>query len=293
MTHPNLVFMKAVDGREVLLIGAIPVDLDEESSRLVRDALNALRPEVVMLEGTPQAVCNAMVNCGRWEVRGMRKPNKTDWENLDPAIPPIAIEEAPKKWLFFPIFSGPGGVPEKSIVPIKVAFWAYHLTSAVGGNIAAAVTAAANQGVPLRFLGPKDNGMLMGYAQVRNFAGQAQNELLEEERRKGQLSVDFMNTALRSAERHIREEEEKWLRDARGESSRAIEMIRDRVSDEFAGDALHMMQELAAFLAEGIDKTMQDYHRGAVVLTVDRLPYVQDKLEQAGFAYLSQSTSGQ
>ena len=31
------------------------------------------------------------------------------------------------------------------------------------------VTAAANQGVPLRFLGPKDNGMLQGYAQaIRN-----------------------------------------------------------------------------------------------------------------------------
>ena len=26
--------------------------------------------------------------------------------------------------------------------------------------------------------------------------------------------------------------------------NRAIEMIRDRVSDEFAGDALHMMQEI-------------------------------------------------
>jgi hypothetical protein len=28
------------------------------------------------------------------------------------------------------------------------------------------VTAAANQGVPLRFLGPKDNGMLQGYPQA-------------------------------------------------------------------------------------------------------------------------------
>lgn len=292
VTHPNLVFMKATDGREVLLIGTVPVDLDEESSKLVRDALNALRPEVVMLEGTPQAGVQAMISSGRWEMRGLRKPNDTDWMNLDPELPPVEIEEAPKKWRFLPFLSGPGGAPERSIVPVKVSFWAYHLTSAVGGNIAAAVTAAANQGVPLRFLGPKDNGMLQGYAQVTAFAAQAENELLEEERRKGQLSVDAMNSALQNAEKHIRKDGEKWLQDARGESNRLIEMIRDKISDESAGNALRMMQELASFLADGVDKTMQDYHRGAVVVSVDKLPYVQDKLEQAGFLYLSQSTSG-
>jgi len=178
-------------------------------------------------------------------------------------------------------------------VPVKVSVWAYHLTSAVGGNIAAAVAAAASQGVPLRFLGPKDSGMLQqGYMQVQLFAQQAANELLEEERRKGQLSADAMNTALQRAEKHIRKDQEKWLHDARGESERTIAAIRQQVSDEAAGNAMDMMRELAAYLAAGVDKTMQDFRCGAVILSVDKLSYVQDKLEEAGFQYLSQSTSG-
>eukprot|EP00913_Durusdinium_trenchii_P012136 g11398.t2 len=139
VSHPNLVFMRARDGREVLLIGTVPVDLDEESSRLVRDALNALQPEVVMLEGTPLAGVQAMMSSGRWEMQGLQKPNDTDWMHMDPE--PVEIREAPKKRRFLPFLSGPPAVPERSKVPMKVSFWAYHLTSAVGGNIAAAARA--------------------------------------------------------------------------------------------------------------------------------------------------------
>ncbi|CAJ1359116.1 unnamed protein product [Effrenium voratum] len=172
----------------VLLIGTVPVDLEEESSHLVIDALRALRPEVVMLEGTPLAGVQAMVSSGRWEMRGMRKPNDTDWMHLNPDIQPVEVIREPPKKRHFPFFSGPAAVPERSLVPIKVSFWAYHLTSAVGGNIAAAVTTAASQGVPVRFLGPRDSGVLPGFLKVQQIAEQAAKELLEEERRKGQLS---------------------------------------------------------------------------------------------------------
>jgi len=32
----------------------------------------------------------------------------TDWMNLDPELPPVEIEEAPKKWRFLPFLSGLG-----------------------------------------------------------------------------------------------------------------------------------------------------------------------------------------
>ncbi|CAJ1441425.1 unnamed protein product [Effrenium voratum] len=51
-----------------------------------------------------------------------------------------------------------------------------------------AVTTAASQGVPVRFLGPRDSGVLPGFLKVQQIAEQAAKELLEEERRKGQLS---------------------------------------------------------------------------------------------------------
>lgn len=291
ITHPNLVFMRARDGREVLLIGTVPVDLDQESAHLVGDALNALQPEVVMIEGTPLAGMQAMMVSGRWEMRGIRKPKDTDWMHLDPSIPPVEVTEAPKRRGLLSIFSGPAGVAQKSLVPIKVSFWAYHLTSAVGGNIAAAVKAALNQGVPLRFLGPKDNGMLQGFMQVSQFANQAAGELLEEERRKGQLSGEAMNSALQRAEMNIAQEQGKWLQNARGEANRLIEKIKDQVSEDEAGKAFGMMEEIAGFLADGVSKTMQDYHRGALIVYVDKLSYVQDKLEQAGYAYISQSAA--
>eukprot|EP00434_Breviolum_minutum_P022885 symbB.v1.2.020190.t1/scaffold1681.1/size106035/1 len=87
--------------------------------------------------------------------------------------------------------------------------------------------------------------------QVSQFANQAAGELLEEERRKGQLSGEAMNSALQRAEMNIAQEQGKWLQNARGEANRLIEKIKDQVSEDEAGKAFGMMEEIAGFLADG------------------------------------------
>jgi len=171
-------------------------------------------------------------------------------------------------------------------VPIKVQYWAYHLLGSVGGNMAAAVAASSRLQVPLRFLGPPDGGQ-QGYAQVFMIAQQAAGELLEEERKKGQLSSDDMNVALQRAEKHVREVFEKWARDGRAECNRLMASLKQDASEIF-----NQQEDRARFIAEAVLKTMQDYKRGAVVLTtIEQYLSVQEQLEQAGFAYVSSCAS--
>mmetsp|Transcript_33418 Transcript_33418/g.76983 ORF Transcript_33418/g.76983 Transcript_33418/m.76983 type:complete len:332 (-) Transcript_33418:44-1039(-) len=283
--HPNLARLRAADGREVLLIGSLCVDLDEESSQLVTSAINAQGPDVVMLEGSPTAVSQAMLTTGHWEMLGLRRPNDTDWMHLDPSIRPVELSAPVKKRRFLQFFSGPPA-PERSLVPIKVQYWAYHLLGSVGGNMAAAVAASSRLQVPLRFLGPPDGGQ-QGYAQVFMIAQQAAGELLEEERKKGQLSSDDMNVALQRAEKHVREVFEKWARDGRAECNRLMASLKQDASEIF-----NQQEDRARFIAEAVLKTMQDYKRGAVVLTtIEQYLSVQEQLEQAGFAYVSSCAS--
>lgn len=280
--HPNLARLRANDGREILLIGTLCVDLDEESAGLVTNALNAQRPEVVMLEGSPPAVSNAMISTGHWEILGMRRPNDTEWMNLDPDLRPVELQRPPQKRRFWQLFSGPVA-PERSLVPLKVSIWAYHLMSSVGGNLCATVAAASRLNVPLRFLGPPEGGM-QGYVQVNAIAQQAASELLEEERKKGQLSSEDMNVALQRAEKHVREVFDKWAHDGRAECNRLLETLKKEGPEIYS-----QQEERATRLAQAVLRTMEDYRRGAVVLTtIEQYIIVQKQLEEAGFVFVSQ-----
>mmetsp|Transcript_148955 Transcript_148955/g.211598 ORF Transcript_148955/g.211598 Transcript_148955/m.211598 type:complete len:332 (-) Transcript_148955:60-1055(-) len=280
--HPNLARLRANDGREILLIGTLCVDLDEESARLVTNALNAQHPEVVMLEGSPPAVSQAMISTGHWEILGIRRPNDTEWMNLDPELHPVELQRPRQKRGFLQLFSG-SVAPERSLVPLKVNFWAYHLLSSVGGNLCATVAAASRLNVPLRFLGPPEGGM-QGYVQVSAIANQAAGELLEEERKKGQLSSEDMNVALQRAEKHVREVFDKWAHDGRAECNRLLETLKKEGPEIYS-----QQEERASRLAESVLRTMEDYRRGAVVLTtIEQYVTVQKELEQAGFVFVSQ-----
>ncbi|CAE8644763.1 unnamed protein product, partial [Polarella glacialis] len=233
MCHPNLARLRRADGREVLLIGTLPLDLDGESRKLVNNALSAQHPDIVMVEGTPAAGVSAMLMAGGWDMLGLRKPRELDWLDLGDAQPVELPRPPPKKrgWLGKLISGSPQQIIERSLVPVKVGHWAYHLRGSVGGDIAAAVATAAATGVPLRFLGPQDGG-LQGHVQVAMFAEQAANEMIEEEHKKGQMSAADMNAALQRAETHMREDAGRWLRDSRSESSRLMEHLQTKVPEE-------------------------------------------------------------
>eukprot|EP00931_Biecheleriopsis_adriatica_P074454 TRINITY_DN48505_c0_g1_i1.p1 TRINITY_DN48505_c0_g1~~TRINITY_DN48505_c0_g1_i1.p1 ORF type:complete len:331 (-),score=71.30 TRINITY_DN48505_c0_g1_i1:91-1083(-) len=290
MCHPNLARLRGEDGQEVLLIGTLPLDLDGSSRQLVTDALAAQRPDVVMVEGTPGAGVNAMLMSGRWDFLGMRKPNNTDWMDLGPDVAPVELPRpVQKKRGFLQLISGTSPQPpQRSLVPVKVGYWAYHLRGSVGGDVAIAVTTAAAKGVPLRFLGPSDGGF-QGHVQVTLLAEQAARELLEEEHRKGQMSSSDMNAALKRAESHMRQDAGKWLRDARGETARLMQHLKEKMPEEVSSAVTAKLEERASRMAEIIKKTMEeDFRRGAVVLAVDQLVNVEGKLQQAGFSYVSQ-----
>lgn len=283
--HPNLSHLRDGDDREVLLIGTLPLDLDGASGSLVHGALGALRPDVVMVEGTWTAGVNAMLVSGRWELHGVTPPIRTNWSDIGD-MGPVELPR-PKKKGFLGFGGSPARWPERSLVPVKVGKWAYHLRGLVGGDIASAVMDAASKGVPVKFLGPPDGGF-QGHMQVSLLAQQAMSELLEEEGQRGsQMSSADVDAALRRAEGHVREDAGKWLRDARGETSRLKEQLSQRLPKEMHTEMTHRLEERTVETVSRIASTMKAYRRGAMVLAVDQLVAVESQLLRAGYSYIS------
>lgn len=284
--HPSLSHLAGADGREVLLIGTLSLDLDGASGSLVRSALGALMPDVVMIEGTWTAGVNAMLLSGKWELHGgPPAPGSFNWTDTGDAGP---VELPRPKRRGFLGAGPPPRWPERSLVPVKVGNWAHHLRGSVGGDVAAAVTVAAASGVPVRFLGPQDGGF-QGHVQVSLLAQQAAMELLEEEQQRGQqLAPADVDAALLRAESHVRDEAGKWLQDVRGETSRLTEHLRDRVPAKVRRTLAERMDMRTRGMAESISKAMESRRRGAVVLAMDQLVAVEGRLKEAGYSYLSE-----
>merc|ERR1719471_1408963 len=73
--HPNLSHLRHREqGRELLLIGTLPLDISGASQALVSKSLKALKPEVVMVEGSLNSGVNAMIFSGKWEQHGTPAP---------------------------------------------------------------------------------------------------------------------------------------------------------------------------------------------------------------------------
>eukprot|EP00929_Paragymnodinium_shiwhaense_P020981 TRINITY_DN13811_c0_g1_i1.p1 TRINITY_DN13811_c0_g1~~TRINITY_DN13811_c0_g1_i1.p1 ORF type:complete len:347 (+),score=86.31 TRINITY_DN13811_c0_g1_i1:55-1095(+) len=286
--HPNLSRLRREDGAEVLLIGTLPLDLDGQSKSLVSGALEALQPDVVMVEGSPMAGVSALVLSGQWQMHGMPPPNFTERANIGDAAP-VAIQVVQQKRGFL----GLGGAPEvprlpsESIVPVKVGTWAHHLMSAVGGDVAQAVSSAASYGVPVLWLGPQE-GSFQGHMQVAMLAEQAVKELLEEEGQMGgQMPTADVDAALLSAESRIRFDSAKWLLDARGMTARMTSTMGDRVPPEVREELAQRLRHRAFEAAMRINSAMREYSKGAVVISVDQLVGVEDMLLRNGFRYVS------
>jgi len=288
LCHPSLSRLSAEDGTEVLLIGTLSLDLDGASGELVHGALRTLRPDVVMVEGTWTAGVSAMLHSGRWELHGAPPaPGKVNWTDIGDAEP-VELPRPKRRGLLSFSSAGPARWPERSLVPVKVGSWAFHLRGSVGGGIAAALTTAAASGVPLHFLGPADGGF-QGHVHVTLLAQQAAQELLEEEQQRGaQMAPDDVDAALRRAESHVRDEADRWLHDARKESSRFEEHLHsDRMPAKVRETVAERLEQWTQGLAERIDRTMQEHSRGAVVLAVEQLVAVEGKLLDSGYAYVS------
>lgn len=285
--HPNLSHLRNSDGRDVLLVGTLPLDLDGASEALVANAIGALRPDVVMVQGTWTAGVNAMILSGRWELDGAPPmPSASNWTDIGDAAP---VElSSPRKHGWFSLLGGPPPrFPERSLVPVKVGSWVHYLRGAVGGDIAAAVTSAAKFGVPVHYLGPADGGF-QGHVQVSLLAQQAAMELMEEEQQRGaQMAPEDVDAALRRAEAHVREDASKWLRDARSETERLTEHLRARVPAKVRRALTERLEMRTSGTAERIVGTMHAHQRGAVVLSVDMLVAVEEKLDKAGYSYIS------
>lgn len=286
LCHPTFSHLSAEGGREVLLIGTLSLDLDGASGALVREALSAQQPDVVMVEGTLTAGVNAMLLSGRWEQHGAPPaPGRFNWTDTGDAMP-VELPRQKRRGLLS-WSAGPARWPDRSMVPVKVGYWAHHLRGSVGGDIAAAVTAAAASGVPVIFLGPRDGGF-QGHVQVTLLAQQAATELLEEEQQRGaQMAPEDLNAALLRAEGHVRSEADKWLRDARSETSRLTEHLRERVPPKVRDAFAERLELRTQGLADRIAGTMEEHERGAVVLSVDQLVAVEGKLIDAGYTYVS------
>lgn len=285
--HSSLSHLIGVDGQDVLLIGTLSLDLDGASGMLVRGALGALKPDVVMVEGTWTAGVNAMLLSGGWELHGAPPaPGKVNWTDIGDASPVELPRPKRRGWLS--LSAPPPPWPERSLVPLKVGNWAHHLRGSVGGDVAAAVTSAAASGVPLRFLGPRDGGF-QGHVQVSLLARQAAMELLEEEQQRGtQMAPEDVDAALRRAESHVRNEAGKWLNDARGESSRLTQHLRERVPPQIRDAVSERLEVRTSGIAQRVADTMKTHRRGAVVLAIDQLVAVEGKLMDVGYSYLSQ-----
>eukprot|EP00933_Yihiella_yeosuensis_P027253 TRINITY_DN2113_c1_g1_i8.p1 TRINITY_DN2113_c1_g1~~TRINITY_DN2113_c1_g1_i8.p1 ORF type:complete len:199 (+),score=37.53 TRINITY_DN2113_c1_g1_i8:462-1058(+) len=126
--HPNLAHLRGKDGQEVLLIGTLPVDLDGKSGGLLQKALQVLRPDIIMVEGTPTAGVSAMLMAGSWDLPGLKKPRDLDWTDIGDASAVEISQPEQKKRRWLNLISAPPTRPViKSIVPVKVGYWAYHL----------------------------------------------------------------------------------------------------------------------------------------------------------------------
>mmetsp|Transcript_85576 Transcript_85576/g.215670 ORF Transcript_85576/g.215670 Transcript_85576/m.215670 type:complete len:342 (+) Transcript_85576:95-1120(+) len=294
--HPNLSHLRHGDGREVLLIGTVPLDLDGASRKLVRSSLDVLQPDVVMVEGTWTAGLNAMLFSGTWELHGITPPRDLNWTDIGDADPvEIVKPKANRGW--FGLGGGAGSpmpmprLPERSLVPLKVRNWAHHMRGSVGSDVAAAVAAAAAAGVPVRFLGPADGG-LQGHFLVSMLANQAALELLQEEHQRGsQMPNSDVDAALRRAEGHVREDAKKWLRDVRGETARSTERVEEHLRTRVPAKIREAVTEQAQARIEGtssrVAEAMEAFRRGAVVLAVDQLVGVEERLKQAGYSFIS------
>lgn len=289
--HPNLSHLCDSNNHEILLVGVQHLDPDEVSKGLVRKAMKAMHPDVVMVEGTWVSGVTAMMVSGSWELHGAPpRPGLGDWTDIGDAAP-VALPQPPRRKGWFgrqgPVESVPW--PSRSLVPLKVGSWANHLRGSVGGAVAAAVEGAANQGVPLRFMGPQDGG-IQGHIQVNAVAEQAARELLEEEVVKGiPMAQADMDTALRRAEAQVRKDISLWLADARNETARVQELLRgDKIPKKISDSVQSHMQELTSRMGTRIAEAMQGYRRGIVVLSADQLVLVERRLQQAGYNVVSQ-----
>jgi len=288
--HPSLSHLRGTHGQELVLIGTLSLDLDDTSGTLVRDTLSALQPDVVMVEGSWTAGVNAMLLSGRWELDGAPPaPGTFNWTDTGDAEP-VELPR-PKRRGFLSFTGTKPRWPARSLVPVKVGNWAHYLRGSVGGDIAAALTAAASSGVPVHFLGPKDGGF-QGHVQVSLLAQQAAMELLEEEQNRGaQLAPEDVDAALRRAEAHVRSEAGKWQQDARGETAKLMDHLHNQVVEKVRTVVEERLEARVSYFAERIAKTMEAHQRGVVVLSIDQLVAVEAKLmNNAGYTYLGQCT---
>jgi len=287
--HPNLSRLRDADGREIVLIGTLALDLDGISSDLVNNALERMQPEVVMVEGHPHAGVNAMVLTGRWEIHGAPPVGvkASNWSDIGDAEPVEIVVQKPQGWRS--IFAGPPPRwPDRSYVPLKVEKWSLWLRGSVGADVAAAATFAAANSVPLRFLGPHDGGQ-QGHIQVSLLAQRALSELLSEEHQRGQLLPQAdVDAALHRAENHVRQDAAKWLEDVRSTTAKLNELVQQNVPNEQREAVIHRWEEKQQSMALHIQNAMDNYRRGAVVLNVDQLVGVEGYLIQAGFSYVSE-----
>jgi len=141
--------------------------------------------------------------------------------------------------------------------------------------------------VPVRFLGMPEGGF-QGHVQVSLLAQQAAMELLEEEQQRGaQMVAADIDAALRRAEGHVREDAGKWLKDARGETDKRLALVRERAPQEVSRDIAQRLEARAVSVAERIVAVMEGFQRGAVVVSVDQLVMLEDKLAASGYSVLS------
>lgn len=289
--HPALSHLVDSEGREVLLVGSLPLDLRPSPAPLIEGALSALKPDVVMVEGTWAAGLNAMLSSGAWELHGVVPPSRFNWTDLGDA--PVELPR-PRSQAWPRIRFGRLPAPthaRRSIVPSAAQGWAHHLRGSVGRDVAAALIAASARGVPVHFLGPAEGG-LQGHALVARLAQQASAELLEEESRRGTpLLSGEVETALLRAESRVREDAGRWLRDVRGEAARTSQ----RLAEHFAARGpqqgravLGRLEDRNSELAAHILETMEAHRRSAVVLAIDQWTDIEQRLLQAGYSYVSQ-----
>lgn len=293
LCHPNLARLRSHDGsREVLLIGTLPLDLDGGSGELVGNALGALRPDVIMVEGTYLAAVRAMLLSGSWEVHGVPRPppaGSTNWSDIADSEP---VElQYPRPRGLRSLFTPPGvpkGLPSQSLVPSKVFKWARYLSLNVGVDVKVALTTAASTGVPVHFLGETPRDGMQGQFQVSMLAQQAARELLEEEQQQGaEMRSADVDAALRRAEGRVREDASSWLRDARSAFARSLTALKENLPPQKLEQFQEVAENYASSLASRIEGTMESYTRAAVLVPVDQLVWLERKLKEAGYEFVS------
>eukprot|EP00928_Gymnodinium_smaydae_P075457 TRINITY_DN5848_c1_g1_i1.p1 TRINITY_DN5848_c1_g1~~TRINITY_DN5848_c1_g1_i1.p1 ORF type:complete len:351 (-),score=73.34 TRINITY_DN5848_c1_g1_i1:29-1081(-) len=290
LCHPSLSRLRSSDGRDVVLIGTLPLDLDGVYRDLVDQVLRALRPDMIVVEGTWKAGASSMLHSGKWKMEGTQL-TVDDWRDIGDALP-VKLKR-PQRRGFFSFLKGIGQPPlwpDRSYVPLKVGNWAKHLRMSVGGDIASAVTAGAATGVPVHFLGP-EGADLQGHVQVSVLAQQAARELLQQEASQGmRLPNSEIDAALLRAEARLRADAERWLRDARGETRRILSLLQDRGGPQDREDFARRLSERAAAAATNVLAALRsapDLRKAAIVLPVEHLAGVEEHLSKAGYAYVS------